>query len=212
MKENRVNSCHWVSLLCCHELSFHFYLLKICLPYPAEIKLVNLCNKFENKLKIDAFAMRSFITSVTDILKAQFVFTACNISSSKLNFKKQIYINLSPRNQEKLQFKTEILSVKFRCYSSKIYNYDSDKNWKCLDPHLISFTVFSSCHTHFDLRHWLLFSMISFRLKLTFSCMMDLSKFPLDSQVCTMEVASCKCLSWVTATYTLNYHCRDVNY
>ncbi|PSN55267.1 Glycine receptor subunit alpha-3 [Blattella germanica] len=28
------------------------------------------------------------------------------------------------------------------------------------------------------------------RLKLTFSCMMDLSKFPLDSQVCTMEVAS----------------------
>nr|CAD7406615.1 unnamed protein product [Timema poppensis] len=27
-------------------------------------------------------------------------------------------------------------------------------------------------------------------LKLTFSCMMDLSKFPLDSQVCTMEVAS----------------------
>ncbi|XP_069675620.1 glycine receptor subunit alpha-3-like [Periplaneta americana] len=28
------------------------------------------------------------------------------------------------------------------------------------------------------------------RLKLTFSCMMDLSKFPLDSQICTMEVAS----------------------
>ncbi|KAE8737020.1 hypothetical protein FOCC_FOCC017522 [Frankliniella occidentalis] len=28
------------------------------------------------------------------------------------------------------------------------------------------------------------------RLKLTFSCMMDLAKFPLDSQVCTMEVAS----------------------
>ncbi|XP_063227036.1 glycine receptor subunit alpha-2-like [Bacillus rossius redtenbacheri] len=28
------------------------------------------------------------------------------------------------------------------------------------------------------------------RLKLTFSCMMDLSSFPLDSQVCTMEVAS----------------------
>ncbi|CAA9993827.1 unnamed protein product [Nesidiocoris tenuis] len=32
-------------------------------------------------------------------------------------------------------------------------------------------------------------SMIS-RLKLTFSCMMDLSKFPLDNQICTMEVAS----------------------
>ncbi|XP_039291097.1 glycine receptor subunit alpha-2 [Nilaparvata lugens] len=28
------------------------------------------------------------------------------------------------------------------------------------------------------------------RLKLTFSCMMDLSKFPLDNQICTMEVAS----------------------
>ncbi|XP_076068275.1 glycine receptor subunit beta-type 4-like [Oratosquilla oratoria] len=28
------------------------------------------------------------------------------------------------------------------------------------------------------------------RLKLVFSCMMELSKFPLDSQVCTMEVAS----------------------
>ncbi|XP_073981318.1 glycine receptor subunit alpha-2-like isoform X2 [Rhodnius prolixus] len=28
------------------------------------------------------------------------------------------------------------------------------------------------------------------RLKLSFSCMMDLSKFPLDNQVCTMEVAS----------------------
>lgn len=28
------------------------------------------------------------------------------------------------------------------------------------------------------------------RLKLSFSCMMDLSKFPLDNQICTMEVAS----------------------
>ncbi|XP_035707063.1 glycine receptor subunit alpha-2 isoform X2 [Folsomia candida] len=28
------------------------------------------------------------------------------------------------------------------------------------------------------------------RLKVTFSCMMDLSKFPLDRQICTMEVAS----------------------
>ncbi|XP_075231024.1 glycine receptor subunit alpha-2-like, partial [Lycorma delicatula] len=28
------------------------------------------------------------------------------------------------------------------------------------------------------------------RLKLSFSCMMDLSKFPLDNQICTMEIAS----------------------
>jgi len=28
------------------------------------------------------------------------------------------------------------------------------------------------------------------RLKLTFSCMMELSKFPLDEQICTMEIAS----------------------
>jgi Neurotransmitter-gated ion-channel ligand binding domain len=29
-----------------------------------------------------------------------------------------------------------------------------------------------------------------FRLKLTFSCMMDLFKFPLDDQICSMEIAS----------------------
>ena len=31
-----------------------------------------------------------------------------------------------------------------------------------------------------------------FRLKLTFSCMMELNKYPLDDQTCTMEIASCK--------------------
>ena len=31
-----------------------------------------------------------------------------------------------------------------------------------------------------------------FRLKMKFSCMMELNKYPLDVQVCTMEVASCK--------------------
>ena len=31
-------------------------------------------------------------------------------------------------------------------------------------------------------------------LKLKFSCMMELSNFPLDEQVCTMEIASCKCI------------------
>ena len=35
------------------------------------------------------------------------------------------------------------------------------------------------------------YSMFS-RLRVTFSCMMDLSKFPLDRQKCTMEVASCE--------------------
>lgn len=32
----------------------------------------------------------------------------------------------------------------------------------------------------------------NFRLKLTFSCMMELNKYPLDDQICTMEIASCK--------------------
>ena len=31
------------------------------------------------------------------------------------------------------------------------------------------------------------------RLKLIFACMMEVSKFPLDYQVCTMEIGSCKC-------------------
>ena len=35
----------------------------------------------------------------------------------------------------------------------------------------------------------------SSRLKLTFSCMMELNKYPLDDQVCTMEIASCECLT-----------------
>jgi hypothetical protein len=90
----------------------------------------------------------------------------------------------------------EILDFKCRCCNRKIYYFDSNKNWKILDPLPFPVTVFW-CHKHVELRHCLLFSTISFRLKLTFSCMMDLAKFPLDSQVCTMEVASCKCLSWV---------------
>ena len=32
----------------------------------------------------------------------------------------------------------------------------------------------------------------SFRLRLKFSCMMELSRYPLDSQICGMQIASCK--------------------
>ena len=35
-----------------------------------------------------------------------------------------------------------------------------------------------------------------FRLKMKFSCMMELNKYPLDVQVCTMEIASCKSLTF----------------
>lgn len=48
------------------------------------------------------------------------------------------------------------------------------------------------------------YSLIIFfhRLKVTFSCMMDLSKFPLDRQTCTMELAACEC----TYTYSLIFY------
>ena len=35
-------------------------------------------------------------------------------------------------------------------------------------------------------------SVLFYRLKMKFSCMMELNKYPLDVQVCTMEVASCE--------------------
>ena len=31
-----------------------------------------------------------------------------------------------------------------------------------------------------------------FRLRLKFSCMMELSRYPLDRQICDMQIASCK--------------------
>ena len=45
----------------------------------------------------------------------------------------------------------------------------------------------------------LIFILFFFRLKLTFSCMMELNKYPLDDQTCTMEIASCK---WYILWYT----------
>ena len=36
-----------------------------------------------------------------------------------------------------------------------------------------------------------------FRLKLTFSCMMELNKYPLDDQICTMEIASCRLIRFL---------------
>lgn len=82
MKENRVNSCQWVSLLCCHEMSSHFHLWKICFPYLAEINVVSRCHKYENKFKNYVFAERLVVNSVTDILKTEHVFTPCSISNN----------------------------------------------------------------------------------------------------------------------------------
>ena len=36
----------------------------------------------------------------------------------------------------------------------------------------------------------------TFRLRLKFSCMMELSRYPLDRQICDMQIASCKYESW----------------
>ena len=50
---------------------------------------------------------------------------------------------------------------------------------KLVEFRIILMALMSSCY-------------FSYRLKLKFSCMMELSNFPLDTQVCTMEIASCK--------------------
>ncbi len=50
----------------------------------------------------------------------------------------------------------------------------------------VTFAMFPTWENHAFFLH------LFFRLKLKFSCMMELSKFPLDEQVCTMEIASCK--------------------
>jgi len=55
-----------------------------------------------------------------------------------------------------------------------------------------SHPTFSPILFYFD-GNFFLFSLFR-RLRVTFSCMMDLTKFPLDRQKCTMEVASCKCI------------------
>ena len=49
-------------------------------------------------------------------------------------------------------------------------------------------------------------SLLTFRLRLKFSCMMELSRYPLDTQICAMQISSCKsiatpspssCLKWL---------------
>ena len=47
--------------------------------------------------------------------------------------------------------------------------------------------------------------LIFFRLKMKFSCMMELNKYPLDVQVCTMEVASCKYIYAYYISYIFAY-------
>lgn len=49
----------------------------------------------------------------------------------------------------------------------------------------------------FTLRYYRWCKIWSFRLKLRFSCMMDLYRFPMDSQVCAIELASCKSFNFM---------------
>ena len=68
-------------------------------------------------------------------------------------------------------------------------------------------TIPNTFHYTNSLKSDALTILLYFRLKLKFSCMMELSKFPLDEQVCTMEIASCKYLATSVGFYiTLSGH------
>ncbi|XP_071516519.1 gamma-aminobutyric acid receptor subunit beta-4-like [Panulirus ornatus] len=49
------------------------------------------------------------------------------------------------------------------------------------------------------------------RLKVTFSCMMDLASFPLDHQTCYIQLASCKSCITVTCRSTVEFLCEYVS-
>ena len=65
--------------------------------------------------------------------------------------------------------------------------------YKSSNDHLKNSVIFFNFQSFFSI--WNLFYIwpfLFFRLRLKFSCMMELSRYPLDTQVCTMQISSCK--------------------
>ena len=56
-----------------------------------------------------------------------------------------------------------------------------------------------------------LFYYLCFRLRLKFSCMMELSRYPLDTQVCAMQISSCEYLCQQISSHTCHLPVTTMN-